>query len=183
MLLAIATALLLVAGPLALFMAGGIFMMRATGRARFRQRRNVAASVPLNFRFGGYDAAEASAYWQWLGPEGRAAEVRFLKADMVFPLWYGGSMLGSTWAGWLMLERPLSLLALALPLLVAIVADWIENAVHLRQLAAFDAGRAPDRRSLRIASRATTTKLGSFGVATGIIVLLACGVTWRGVQA
>jgi hypothetical protein len=176
LLLAIAKALLLLVSPVVLFMAAGIFMMQATGRARFRQRRKEPTSRPLNFRFRGYDAEAAAAYWHWLGPEGLAAEVRFLKADMAFPLWYGGCMVGSIYAGWVMLGQPISMALLTLPVLVAVLADWVENMVHLHQIARFRAGHAPEQHLIRVASFATSTKLLSFWVATGLIGLLAGGV-------
>jgi hypothetical protein len=169
-------ALLLLLVPAALFMAGGVLMMRATGRARFRQRRKEPASRPLNFRFRGYDATAASEYWRWLGSDGLAAELRFLKADMLFPLWYGGAMMGSLYVGWLLLGPPVSLFVLALPVLIAMAADWVENVIHIKQIARFRTGRSVTAQHIRVASMATSTKLLFFWLSTLLIVVLAVGV-------
>lgn len=52
------SALLAVAGPLVLFIAVGVAMMRFTGRSAFRQRRRLPESRPLNLRYRGYEAAD-----------------------------------------------------------------------------------------------------------------------------
>ena len=168
--------------PVALFLAGGVFMMRATGRARFRQRRREPASTPLNFRLRGYDAPAAVAYWHWLGADGRAAELRFLKADMIFPLWYGGIMLGSLHLGWSALGNPSPFGIPALPVAITVVADWIENTVHIRQIGRFDQGQPLQDRHLRIASLATTTKLLFFWLSTLLIVGLAASLLVVGLR-
>lgn len=163
----------MLAAPVALFLAGGSWMMRATGRARFRQRRREPSSKPLNFRIRGYDTQAASAYWQWLDTEGRAAELRFLKADMVFPLWYSGSMLASMYVGWLSLGRPFPLVICALPMLITVAADWIENVIHIGQLARFNRGQPLHSGQMRLASLATSTKLVFFWISTLLIIALA----------
>lgn len=180
MIAAAVKAVLMLVLPVALFMAGGILMMRATGRARFRQRRSQAASEPLNFRFRGYDAKAASEYWSWLGAEGLAAELRFLKADMFFPFWYGGVMLGSLCTGWFSLGQPFSPIILATPVFVAVIADWIENAIHIKQIARFNAGQPVEGQQIRLASLATSAKLLFFWISTLLIVILAAWVLISG---
>lgn len=173
------TAALMVVAPVVLFTAVGAWMMRATGRARFRQRRSEPASEPLNFRFRGYDVQAVAAYWQWLGADGRAAELRFLKADLVFPIWYAGLMLASIATGWLALDRPWPLGLLAAPVLVTVVADWVENLEHIAQLARFHRSEPLQAARVRLASVATSVKLLMFWLSTLLMVLLAAAVAMR----
>jgi hypothetical protein len=180
---AVLTALLMVAVPVALFAAGGVFMMRATGRARFRQRRREPASRPLNFRIRGYNATAAADYWRWLGAEGLAAEIRFLRADMLFPLWYGATMLGALAAGWQALGRPFPGGLLFALVAITVLADWVENVVHLRQIRVFQAGRPPHAGWIRIASVATALKLAFFWLSTLAILMLAGWVLAAGLAA
>lgn len=183
MIAAAVTALLMLALPVLLFLAGGIGMMRATGRARFRRRRAEPASVPLNFRLRGYDAAAAAAYWRWLGADGRTAERRFLHADMLFPLVYGGAMLASLQAGWQALGQPVPLAMLASPVVATVVADWVENLLHLAQLARFEAGGPVGGRVIRLAAAATSAKLLCFALSALLVVALAVAVLGTGLRA
>lgn len=169
-------ALLLVVLPALLFIGGAVFMMRATGRARFRQRRNQPASEPPNLRFRGYDAADTMEYWEWLGPEGSRAELRFLRADMVFPFWYAGCLLASMYFALVALEHPLSSAVAVAPVAVAVVADWVENLIHIRQLRRFMGGQPVQVGEIQLASLATSTKLLFFWGSTLIMVALAASV-------
>jgi hypothetical protein len=183
MIAAALTAFLMVTVPSALFVAGGVLMMRATGRARFRQRRREPASQPLNFRIRGYSAAAAADYWRWLGADGLAAEIRFLRADMLFPLWYGAAMLGAMGAGWLALGRPFPPGLLLAPVAITVLADWVENLVHLRQIRLFLADRPLGELWIRAASVATAMKLVFFWLSTLGILVLAAWVLVAGLAA
>jgi len=62
--------LLVVIGiPVVIFITCAYAMMYATGRDQFPQTKD-PNSVPLHFRFRGYGAESASAYWKWLGSDG-----------------------------------------------------------------------------------------------------------------
>ncbi|WP_305043119.1 hypothetical protein, partial [Geoalkalibacter sp.] len=112
--------LLTLALPVVLFFGGGALMLHLSGRDQFPQT-SAPESLPLNFRLGGYDRGEAEAYWAWLGAEGQLAELRFLEADLVFPLVYGGALLVSLLLTWSWLGRPFSLAWLLAPLAVTVV--------------------------------------------------------------
>ncbi len=169
---AVVRSIVAVAIPVVVFVLPGYFMMHLTGRDQF-QRTAQPDSVPLNFRFAGYDAPAATAYWGWLGPAGRDAERRFLKADLVFPVVYGGALfagLAFAWAGLGRASRPAWLM---MPVAMTVLADWTENAVHLSQLAAFVHGAAVDPGWIQIASIATSTKMAFFTLSS-LMILGVC---------
>jgi hypothetical protein len=175
---AVGKALFIVVMPVVVFVGTGWPMMHFTERDQFR-RTEAPESIPLNFRRGGYDAAEATAYWTWLGEPGRAAELRFLKVDLVFPLGYGAALLASLLIAWSALGLRFHRAWLALPVVIAVVADWVENAIHLRQLQAFMQGAAIDAGAIDLASRATTVKSYAFYAATLLILAFAAWLIVR----
>ncbi len=154
--------LVALAVPILVFAIAGWLMMHMTGRDRFPQRRD-PVTVPLNFRMTGYDAGAAQAYWTWLGDAGRAAEQRFLEADLVFPFFYGGALLFSLLFAWAGLGRPFDATWLVAPVVITLVADWVENLVHLRQLGHFVRGELVQPGWMQIASMATSGKLALCG--------------------
>jgi hypothetical protein len=164
-------ALVIILLPVLVFVGPGLLMMHLTGRDQFAQTDD-PASVPLNFRALGYDAGSASAYWAWLGPEGRAAERRFLIADLAFPVLYSASMVLSLLIAWKGLRRRVNPRLLALPL-ATVLADWTENTVHLLQLPVFEAGSAVDAAMIRAGSFATSAKIILFWLSYLAIVFLA----------
>ena len=143
--------------PIAVFVLADVLMMRTTGRDQFPQS-NIAESVPLNTRLHGYTATEATTYWQWLGTEGQLAERRFLKADMIFPLAYGGAMLVSILFTWSALGRRFNPTLIVAPAVIAVIADWTENLVHLRQLRNFMQSEPVQASWIQVSSIATSTK-------------------------
>lgn len=143
--------------PIAVFALADVLMMRSTGRDQFPQS-NVAESVPLNARLHGYTPTEATTYWQWLGTEGQLAERRFLKADMIFPLAYGGAMLVSILFAWAALGRRFNPTLIVAPPVIAVIADWIENLVHLRQLQNFMQSEPVQSSWIQVSSIATSAK-------------------------
>lgn len=159
--------------PLAWFVGGALLMMRWTGRDRFPQRRRFPQSQPPNLRWRGYDATALVEYWDWLGADGRAAERRFLLADMLFPAWYAAALLASLLASHQRLGPGMAVGWLVAPVAVAVVADWVENLLHLRLLGAHERGQRPGARWTRLASAATRAKLAAFWVATVAMVVLA----------
>lgn len=181
MLATLLKALFLITMPVVLFAAAGYSMMHLTGRDQFRSRKPEA--VPLNFRASGYDAPAANAYWNWLGPDGRKAEQRFLEADLAFPFLYGGAMLASLLLAWAWLGRPFSPLWLLAPVAITIVADWIENLVHWHQLRLHAAGEPLQAGWIQAASVATTAKLGFFWLSAAGVVVLAVWLALRGSEA
>jgi hypothetical protein len=177
MIAAMGKALFVLAMPVVLFVVFGYTMMHLTGRDQFRSR--AAEAVPLNYRLAGYDAAAAQAYWKWLGPEGRAAERRFLEADMAFPFLYGGALLASLLLAWAWLGRPFSPTWLVVACAIPVIADWCENTIHWQQLKRYLAGETVYESWIRIASIATGVKLVSFWVPVAIVAVLAVWLLFR----
>ncbi len=173
MLMHIMKALLVLLVPVGLMLVVGIFMMRATGRAQFRQRRKIPESEPLNFRMHGYDADAARAYWAWLGEAGCQAERRFLWADMLYPCWYGGLFLAGLGYAWVSLGQPISFVWLAIPVVMALLGDWLENSLHLQQLARYTSGQPVQAQWIRLASLGTTTKLIFFWLSLALLAALS----------
>jgi hypothetical protein len=165
--------------PIALFISGGYLMMHITGRDQFPRTR-VPTSVPLNFRLSGYDSITASAYWEWLGPDGRLAERRFLEADLVFPFLYGGAMLASLLLAWTALGRAFDPTWLVIPVAITVLSDWIENLLHWHQLKHFLQGEPLQAQWIEIASIATSTKLVFFSISMLLILVLS---TWLLIHA
>ena len=172
-------ALFIVLLPVIVFVGTGWPMMHFTERDQFR-RTEAPESVPLNFRANGYDAAAATAYWTWLDTSGRAAELRFLKIDLAFPVGFGGAVLASLLIARAALRRRIHLLWLAAPVATAIAADWVENLIHLQQLRAFASGGVVDADAIGRASAATVVKTWSFLLAEALVVAFAAWVALRG---
>jgi hypothetical protein len=169
--------LFLLGMPLASFLIVGAWMMHATGRDQFRSR--APAAVPLNFRLAGYDAKDAGAYWNWLGPDGRLAEQRFLEADMAFPFLYGGTLLASLLLAWAWLGRPINVAWLVAPVAITVIADWIENLVHWQQLKQFMQQAPVDAGWIQVATLATSVKLVLFCVPVLMLVALALWLPFK----
>jgi hypothetical protein len=172
--------LFLLGMPVASFIVAGVWMMHATGRDQFRSRKPEA--VPLNFRVAGYDANDASAYWTWLGPDGRLAERRFLEADMVFPFLYGGTILASLLLAWAWTGRPINVAWCVAPVAITVVADWIENTVHWQQLKQFMQQAPVDAGWIQLASAATSVKLVMFWVPVLLLAALALWLPFKPVS-
>jgi hypothetical protein len=136
--------------------------------------------VPLNFRLNGYDSTAASAYWEWLGSDGRLAERRFLEADLVFPFLYGGAMLASLLLAWTALGRAFDPTWLVIPVAITVLSDWIENLLHWRQLKHFLQSEPLQAQWIEIASIATSVKLVFFSISMLLILVLS---TWLLIHA
>ncbi|WP_305047025.1 hypothetical protein [Geoalkalibacter sp.] len=174
--------LLALALPVVLFFGGGALMLHLSGRDQFPQT-GAPESLPLNFRLGGYDLADAEAYWAWLGVEGQGAELRFLEIDLMFPLVYGGALLVSQLLIWAWLGRPFSPVWLLAPLAVTVVCDWTENLVHWHQLRRAMQDAPAQAAWVQVASLATTAKILCFTLSAVLLVALALwrlGRIWRG---
>jgi hypothetical protein len=168
-------AALLVVVPILVFLAGAEVMNRVSGRADLPEP-DPPLGKPLNMRFEGYDAADATAYWKGLGPKGTEAELSFLELDLLFPFLYGAAFLGALLIAWDALGRRFEPAYLVAPMAVMLVADWVENLVHIRELRMYVAsGAAPDATLIAVASIATMVKLF---VGVGIFVLLVALAVW-----
>ncbi|SEQ85602.1 hypothetical protein SAMN04488038_111144 [Solimonas aquatica] len=162
-------ALLIALLPLLVLLGPGKLMEQLSGRAHY-ERTADPVSLPLNLRLQGYELADVSAYWQWLGAAGQAAERRFLLMDLGFPVLYGAVLIACLLLAWRLLgQAPRGLWLLAPGLTV--LADWLENSIHLQQLAHHAAGLALNASLIAIASAATRIKL--------VLYAWSCVLIWR----
>jgi len=161
--------------PLAAFLAGGSWMMAVTGRENF-PKSDTPDCYPLHFRFGGYDAADVRAYWDCLGADGQLAELRFLNLDLLFPLFYGGTLLLGLFLLWNGLGRPFPRFWLTVPVLANLVVDWTENLTLRRQLHRFLGNEVIQEGWITLAGVATTVKILCFAFAW--LLLLGLGLRW-----
>jgi len=161
--------------PIAVFFIGGYLMLNLTGRDAFPQT-SAPESVPLHFRIGSYTAEQVQAYWNWLGPEGRGAELRFLEVDLLFPVIYGGAILLALFIIRSGLARPLKPQWLVVPVGITMAADWVENLVHWQQLRRFLKDEPVQAAWLQFASLATSTKIVFFTLSALLLVIMTL---WR----
>ena len=164
----IASRVLAVALPAAVFFGGSRLLGRLAGAGRMARYRS-GGERPLNVRLRGYDADDVARVWRLLdapapGGTGRYLDMerRFLQFDLLFPVFYGAAMLAGLWLAWH--GRPRGDLPAWPALLVAldVAADWTENTLQLRELARFDAGQPLARGTIAVASLATQVKLVAF---------------------
>jgi hypothetical protein len=163
-------ALLIVALPLASLLVGGAFLAALPASATIK---NAAAGCPLFSRVMGYDAADATTYWNALYQGGAVESQRsMLEADLAYPLVYGGGFAMALLAAWSMLGRPVNPVWLLAPVLILVAADWTENLVMLAQLDQFERTKALSAGWVQVASLATILKWAFLGVS----LVLAAGL-------
>lgn len=140
----------------------------------------------LNLRLCGYGVTDAAQQWGG-NPDAaarhreHAAERRFLQYDLLFPLFYGGALCIALWLAWSDLGRPFAPAWLLGPVLLGVVADWVENLVHLDQLGRYtrEGAGALSRGWIQLASWATSLKLVLIGVAFLLLAALALWLVMR----
>jgi hypothetical protein len=131
----------------------------------------------LNLRIRGYSTRAAARHWQLLRTDGglARAERRFLQLDLLFPLVYGAAFAGGLWLLRGALERRADTGWLIAPVVIGVLADWVENFIQLRELDRFLRGERLQTGWIRIASVATIVKLISL---SGAVLLIVLGVIW-----
>jgi hypothetical protein len=168
-------ALLLIIVPVVLFWAGAVLMSLVCERNVESGLRctNITYETPLNQRLCGYKKKDVFEHWGRLEANGRCNEKCFLGLDLLFPLLYGSALLASLIVGRALLGRPFGILWVVFPVAIIVVADWIENLVHLSQLKRFVPSDLstlqPDW--IQIASLATAVKLWVL-IGTSIFLLI-----------
>ncbi|MBC7773408.1 MAG: hypothetical protein H7210_13005, partial [Pyrinomonadaceae bacterium] len=134
----------------------------------------VQGQTPLNMRWFGYDAKSVSGYWGALESAERSAEQRFLKLDLLFPVFYGGALAFSLVTASAMLGKPAHAGWVIAPVVVTVVADWVENLVQLNQLRNYiergEEGLVAGW--IKLASTATIVKLIFFSISGLTLVTL-----------
>ena len=147
-------ALIFIGFPAVIF-GGGLLLLNRLGRSTL-----AIGEKPLYVRCG-YDAQDAKGYWNTLDQAGiLSVESRLLKLDLFFPFLYGGALLISVLSAWSALGRPRFWNLMAIPIWVAVLADWTENSLLLYLLQSYinnnTAELNPDM--VQIASTATMLK-------------------------
>jgi hypothetical protein len=184
--------LLLLALPAVVFF-GGAALMAAISRHGVVEAALLAAKElhrcdrePLNRRIWGYDVAGVDRHWKEIkrNPEAEAAERLFLKLDLVFPLLYGGAFAASLLIARSLLQIEIGAAWVVAPIGVAVAADWIENLIHLRQLAGYEAGEPAslDEVAIGVAGVATSIKLLLLGGAMLALVAAVVVLVIRGLK-
>ena len=141
--------------------------------------------IPLNQRFGGYNASSVKRYWAALDEAAYRAERCSLKLDLLFPILYGAALLSSLLMAWTTLGKPFYRAWLMAPLAVTILADWTENLVQLGQLGLHIEGGEVGLQLgwIQVASTATVLKLAFFTGTTLFLVCLVVGVIIRAIKS
>ena len=159
--------------PVVVFAVFALLMMDLTGRSQFPQTDD-PASMPLNSRIAGYNSTDVAEYWHWLGTDGRAAERRFLQADLAFPIVYGAGLLAGLFLSSKENSQQIKKVWLVLPVGITVLADWAENLIQLNQFARYTKNIPLQTTWIQIASFATSIKLFFF-VGSAVLILVLCG--------
>lgn len=155
--------------PSVVFMGGARVMSMISGRPTVEDQK------PLNQRWFGYDTKAVNGYWSALDKPGRRAEQRFLELDLVFPTLYGTALAVSLVTASAMLGSPVHVAWVVAPVVVTVLADWVENLVQLDQLRNYiESGETGlVARWIHVASTATIIKLLFFSISSlALLVLL-----------
>lgn len=139
-----------------------------TARAEKRGPCSLGEELPVNMRLCGYTPADVAQQW---GKNSDKTERQFLLYDLAFPLFYGGALCLALWLAWSDLGRPFAPAWLLAPVLLGMLADWVENLIHLDQLGRY-VQHGPTALSsgwIQLASWATSLKLAL--VCTGFLLL------------
>jgi hypothetical protein len=161
-------AILLLMLPTIVFIGGVYIMSKLSGRASvtypLQDKAEPRDEKPLNQRVTGYDIEGVSRYWGALDANARTIEQRFLEMDLVFPFFYGAALAGALLFAWAALGRPFHPVWLLSPIVITVVADWIENLVQIGELKLYaEHGKAGLQSGwILIASTATVIKLVFF---------------------
>lgn len=156
--------LLLLALPTAVIVYGGRMMSSIVGRNEVTRQlsQNAAKSdqMPPFRRAFGYNAAQLKCHWDALDNSALEIEQRFLKLDLAFPFLYGAALTGALVVAWAALGHQTKPVWPILTVLIAIVADWVENIVGLSQLSQYMHDRESGLQAgwVAVASIATSVK-------------------------
>ena len=164
--------------PSVVLVCEGTLMMEVSGMNPFLRQYESEIPRSLAQRRLGYSEAEAREYWTALErrPGGLMAQKRFLQIDLLFALLLAAAIAFSTISGWAELGRPWNLFVFLVPVLLYLLADWLETSLHLRAVSMMvEAGsNVPiDDGTIRLSSYATIAKWWSVIPAA----LLLIGIT------
>ncbi len=127
----------------------------------------------------------ARAYWCWLTSGGRQAKSQCLTLDRLFSWLYGGALAASLCWVWMALDQPFHPGWIFAPLVIIMIADWLENLVQAAQLRHYTSPNEQYAKSLwiQLASCSTIMKLwltsGLYISLAGLILNMLCTFTER----
>ena len=163
------TAFKLIGFPVLVF-GGGLLLLNQLGRSTTL----AIGEKPLYVR-SGYNAEDAREYWSALDQAGAlSTEARLLKVDLFFPIFYGGALLAGILAAWRAMGRPRFWNLAAVPVWLAVLADWMENSSLLYLLRSFMKGAdlAQHAGLVQFASTATRLKFLFIGVSWAALIFI-----------
>ena len=172
-------AILIFVLPLAVMVGGLVVLDKVTEHKDIQKRLREHGIRALSIGF--YGAETMSARWQALKktPDLIPKERYFLKADLVFPLVYGGALIVGLLVAWNILGRPFGIALLLASIAICMAADWSENLLQLSQidnlLLPKDDQPQLSHILIAVAGVATAVKWLALGAAT---IQLAC-LAWR----
>jgi len=167
-------AVLIVGVPIIILVGSGWLMLEVSGRNEIMAQKGDDLPKSLNSRPFGYEVKDVSEYWIKLGPSGRAAEMRFLRMDLLYPILYCAALALGLFIAWERLGFKISILPLLLIVLFILFSDLTENLIHINQLENVIENESYVLRPLliQIASLATILKLWLLvALGTGLLVL------------
>jgi hypothetical protein len=165
--------------PTTAFLGGAWLMFEISGRERVTQslvdKAEPADRKPLYRRLN-YDIDAVKRHWGALDSEALHSERRFLQLDLVFPFLYGAALAFSLIMAWEALGRRFHPAWVLTPVLIAMLSDWAENLLQLRQLSYYLTGGDTLLQAwwIRVAAVATLLKLLFFSTALLVLILLVC---------
>jgi hypothetical protein len=168
--------------PIVSFIIGNLVICQLAGlknMSRVLSSSSIEDKSLLNTRIYGYNKSHVLEYWNALACDEMAlnSERKSLRVDLFFPLLYGLTTIYSSWYLWNTLDKPkpLPILLFLLPMMITMIADWVENITLLKQLKQFtqNGDEGLQNRSIHLASIATQVKLVSFVIAYLLLFWLA----------
>lgn len=170
--------------PAAVFFGGVYLTQRLCDPSQLRKTIQREKDLKgLGLRFTGYDLEAVKKYWGALHEKDKRMDVegRSLEIDLLFPFFYGAGFAGALLCAWAALERPFNPAWILAPVIINVVADWVENFIQLGQLKLFKAGgeAALQPGWIQIASIATIVKAWLFCISYLLVVGLVVWMIFR----
>lgn len=176
---------LIVKAIILLLLPGAVFTGGATLIAKLSERKEITQQLGkleskedqkfLGLRICGYNAKAVARHWGALDEKALGLYRRSLEIDLLFPFFYGAAFAGALLCAWVAVGRPFPPAWLLAPVLIGVIADWVENLIQLAQLRLVSPGHPPalDAGWIQIASLATSVKLVLlFGVSSLMVIVM-----------
>lgn len=157
------------------------YMSKASNHGQVEEFNKCNCITPLYMRYQGYDKGEVVEFYDTLSNEDKnflQYEKKYQTLDLIFPLVYGCTLIFCIYmyASWL--GRLNLLLWLISPVVITMLADWLENSMMLKQLHLYTKGNLSlmSEQAIAIASYATQVKIACLVVSCSVCIYLAIAV-------